>query len=147
MRKLALWLCLALMLLAVGAPLVAQNPHFNNGPVWRVIYVSVKPGMGDQYWNDLSQNFKPIYDEFKKQGWIVDYKFYTNPVTEHPDDWNVAIALEYKSWGTMDEMAEKAATIADKHYGSHQASVDAAKKRAEFSTTVRSSLAREVTLK
>jgi len=44
-------------------------------------------------------------------------------------------------------MAEKATTIAEKHYGSHQASVDAAKKRADFSTTIRNSLAREVTLK
>jgi hypothetical protein len=146
MRKFVLWLFVALTLLA-GTQLLAQNPHYNNGPVWRVIYVNVKTGMGDAYWNDLSQNFRPIYDEFKKQGWVVDYKFYTNPVTEHPDDWNVAIAIEYKNWTTIDEMAEKATTIAEKHYGSHQASVDAAKKRADFSTTIRSSLAREVTLK
>jgi hypothetical protein len=146
MRKFVLWLFAALTLLA-GTQLFAQNPHYNNGPVWRVIYVNVKTGMGDAYWNDLSQNFRPIYDEFKKQGWVVDYKFYTNPVTEHPDDWNVAIAIEYKNWATIDEMAEKATTIAEKHYGSHQASVDAAKKRADFSTTIRNSLAREVTLK
>ena len=146
MRKFVLWLFAALTLLA-GTQLFAQNPHYNNGPVWRVIYVNVKTGMGDAYWNDLSQNFRPIYDEFKKQGWVVEYKFYTNPVTERPDDWNVAIAIEYKNWATVDEMAEKATTIAEKHYGSHQASVDAAKKRADFSTTIRSSLAREVTLK
>lgn len=147
MKKFVLWLRLAVVVLAVSTPLVAQNPHYNNGPVWRVIYVNVKTGMADQYWNDLSQNFKPIYEEFKKQGWIVDYKFYTNPVAEHPDDWNVAIAIEYKSWGTLDELAEKATVITEKHYGSHEASVEAAKKRAEFSTTVKSSLAREVTLK
>jgi hypothetical protein len=109
--------------------------------------VNVKPGMGDAYWNDISQNLRPIYDDFKKQGWIVDYKFYTNPVLERPDDWNVAIAIEYKNWATIDDMAEKATTISEKHYGSHQASVDAAKKRAEYSTTIKSSLAREVTLK
>ena len=146
MRKFVLWLFVALTLVA-GTQLFAQNPHYNNGPVWRVIYVNVKTGMGDAYWNDLSQNFRPLYDEFKKQGWVVDYKFYTNPVTEHPDDWNVAIAIEYKNWATIDEMAEKATTIAEKHYGSHQASVDAAKKRADFSTTIKNSLAREVTLK
>ena len=145
MRKFVLWLFVALTLLA-GTQLFAQNPHYNNGPVWRVIYVNVKTGMGDAYWNDLSQNFRPIYDEFKKQGWVVDYKFYTNPVTEHPDDWNVAIAIECKNWTTIDEMAEKATTIAEKHYGSHHL-VDAATKRADFSTTIRSSLAREVTLK
>lgn len=147
MRKLVFCLLLTLALLAVGAPLVAQNPHYNNGPVWRVIYVNVKPGMSDQYWNDISQNFKPIYDEFKKQGWIVDYKFYTNPVIEHPEDWDVAIAIEYKNWGAIDEMSEKAASMAAKHYGSREAMVDAGKKRAEYSTTVRNSLAREVTLK
>ena len=147
MRKFVLWLCLAWTLLAVGTPLFGQNPHYNNGPVWRVTYVDVKTGMGDQYWNDLSQNFKPIYEEFKKQGGVVDYKFYTNPVTEHPDDWSVAIAIEYKNWGTLDEMAEKATAIAEKHYGSHQAMVDAAKKRADYATTLKSSLAREVTLK
>jgi hypothetical protein len=147
MRKSVLRLCLAVSLLAVATTLVAQNPHYNPGPVWRVSYVHVKTGMADQYWNDISQNFKPIYDEYKKQGWVVDYKFYTNPVLEHPDDWDIAIAIEYKNWGTLDEIAEKATVIAEKHYGSHEAMVDAAKKRAEFSTAVRSSLAREVTLK
>ncbi len=147
MRKFMLCLCLVLTLLAAATPLVAQNPHYNNGPVWRVVYVHVKTGMGDQYWNDVSQNFRPIYDEYKKQGWIVDYKFYTNPVLEHPEDWDVAIAIEYKNWATLDELGEKATTLVEKHYGSHQAMVDAAKKRAEYSTTVRSSLAREVTLK
>ena len=147
MRKFVLSLCAALTLLALGTPLMAQNPHYNNGPVWRVIYVNVKPGMGDKYWSDLGQNFKPIYDEFKKQGWVVDYKFYTNPVTEHPEDWDVAVAIEYKNWGTIDEMSEKAASITEKHYGSRNAMFEAAKKRAEYSTTVRNSLAREVTLK
>jgi len=147
MRKHVLRLCLIVMLLAVSAPLFAQNPHYNVGPVWRVSYVHIKPGMSDQYWNDVSHNFKPLYDEYKKQGWIVDYKFYTNPVAEHPDDWDIAIAIEYKNWATLDDMAEKATSIVEKHYGSHEAMVDAGKKRAELSTLVRSSLAREVTLK
>ncbi len=79
MKRPFLWLLsLALALLAFGPALVAQNPNYNNGPVCRVIYVDVKPGMGDAFWTDIRQNFKPIYEEFKKQGWIVDYKFYTN---------------------------------------------------------------------
>ncbi len=148
MKRHALWLFPVMLLLFVVAPaLVAQNPNYNNGPVWRVIYVDVKPGMGDAFWTDIKQNFKPIYDEFKKQGWIVDYKFYTNPVAQHPNDWSVAIAIEYKGWGTLDEMAEKAAAISEKHYGSRQAMMEAAKKRNEFAPTLTSSLAREVTLK
>ena len=148
MKRHALWLCsLMLLLVVLGPTLVAQNPNYNNGPVWRVIYVDIKTGQGDAFWTDLRQNFRPIYDEFKKQGWVVDYKFYTNPVLEHPDDWSAAIAIEYKNWATIDEMSEKATAIAEKHYGSRQAMMDAAKKRNEFSPTLRSTLAREVTLK
>jgi hypothetical protein len=148
MKRRALSLFSMILLLLVVVPtLVAQNPNYNNGPVWRVIYVDVKPGMGDAFWTDIRQNFKPIYDEFKKQGWIVDYKFYTNPVAQHPNDWSVAIAIEYKTWGTLDEMGEKAAAISEKHYGSRQAMMDAAKKRNEIAPTLSSSLAREVTLK
>ncbi len=62
-------------------------------------------------------------------------------------DWSVAIAVEYKSWSTQDEMAEKAAGISEKHYGSRQAMMEAAKKRNEIAPTLSSSLAREVTLK
>jgi hypothetical protein len=46
---------------------------------------------------------------------VVDYKFYTNPVTEQLEDWDVAIAVEYNNWGTIDEMSEKAASITEKH--------------------------------
>ena len=148
MKRRALWLLSMIVLLVLlGPTLVAQNPNYNNGPVWRVIYIDIKPGQGDAFWTDLRQNFRPIYDEFKKQGWVVDYKFYTNPVMEHPDDWSAAIAIEYKNWATIDEMSEKATAIAEKHYGSRQAMLDAGKKRNEFSPTLRSTLAREVVLK
>jgi len=148
MKVHTLWLfSVMLLLLLVASTLAAQNPNYTNGPVWRVIYVDVKPGMSDAFWTDIRQNFKPIYEEFKKQGWIVDYKFYTNPVAQHPNDWSVAIAIEYKTWGTLDEMAEKAAAISEKHYGSRQAMMDATKKRNEIAPTLSSSLAREVTLK
>ena len=147
MRRRALWLFSVVLLFVVAPSLLAQNPNYNNGPVWRVIYIDVKPGMGDAFWTDIKQNFKPIYDEFKKQGWVLDYKFFTNPEAQHPNDWAVAITIEYKNWGTLDEMGDKAATISEKHYGSRQAMFDAAKKRNEISPTLSTTLAREVTLK
>ena len=55
--------------------------------------------------------------------------------------------IEYKTWGTLDEMGEKAPAISEKHYGSRQAMMDAAKKRNEMAPTRSTSLAREVTLK
>jgi hypothetical protein len=68
MKRRGLWLLSVMLPLLLTVPaLIAQNPNYNNGPVWRVIYIDVKPGMGDAFWTDIRQNFKPIYDEFKKQ--------------------------------------------------------------------------------
>ncbi len=68
MKMRALWLLSVMLLLLLVVPsLVAQNPNYNNGPIWRVIYVDVKAGMGDAFWTDMRQNFKPIYDEFKSR--------------------------------------------------------------------------------
>lgn len=148
MKTRALWLVSVTLLASVLAPtLAAQNPNYHNGPVWRVTYVDIEPGNGDAFWTDIKQNFKPIYDEFKSQGWVLDYKFFTNPVATHPNDWSVAIAVEYKSWATLDEMSEKAGPIVEKHYGSRAATADAARKRHEFAPVLSSTLAREVTLK
>lgn len=146
MRKsLFLAVLAALLMSAVGAN--AQSPFYNPGPVWRVVYVHLKPGQGDAFWNDVKQNLKPIYEEQKKQGLILDYKFWTNVTTDSPNDWDVAIGLLYANYAALDQVAAKAATITVQHYGTREAALDAAKKRAEVGDLVASKLAREVTLK
>ena len=144
-KALSLILFLAALLTAHSAS--AQNPNYNPGPVWRVTYYSIKPGQGDAFWKDIRENFKPIYDELKKAGWITDYRFYTNPVADHPHDWDVALATSYPNWAAIDELDAKAATVATKHYGSREAMIEAGKKRAEIRDVIASHLAREVTLK
>lgn len=136
---------LAVLLSAV--PAHGQSPYYNVGPVWRVNYIHIKPGQADAFWNDVRQNLKPIYDEWKKQGLILDYKVYTNPVADHPNDWDVAVALLYPNWAAFDQVASKAFTIAEKHYGSREAMAEAARKRNDVAEFEASRLAREVTLK
>src|SRR4029077_19066327 len=77
-----------LVAVLLGAVLgLAQNPNYDVGPVWRVTYMHVKPGMGDVFWNDFRQHIKSVLDEQKKAGLISDYKAFTNPVTNSPNDW------------------------------------------------------------
>lgn len=92
-RTLSFMLFATALVSAVGAH--AQNPNYNVGPVWRVTYIHIKPGQADAFWNDLHQHFKPIWDEQKKQGLILDYKLYTNQVYTHPNEWDIAVALLY----------------------------------------------------
>ena len=146
MRRLPLIFAVFVCFLVV-APAFAQNPNYDVGPVWRVTYYHIKPGMADSFWKDFREHIKPIYEEAKKQGFLADYKAFTNPVTDHPDDWDVAIAVLYPNWAALDSIDTKAAPIVTKHYGTREASLEAAKKRSEFRDVVASHLAREVTPK
>ena len=130
--------------LTFAAPAFAQNPNYDSGPIWRVTYYHLKPGQGDAFWSDFRAHGKPILDEEKKQGLIADYKAFTNPVTDNPNDWDVAIATLYPNWAAMDQLDTKATPIIVKHYGSRDAAFEAARKRSEIRDVVASHLAHEV---
>jgi hypothetical protein len=133
--------------LLIASHVSAQSPFYTPGPVWRVTYVHLKAGQGDAFWNDVTKNLKPIYEEQKKQGLITDYKFWTNPVADGPNDWDVAVGILYANFAALDQIAAKAANISIQHYGTREATLEAAKKRSEIGEVVASKLAREATLK
>jgi hypothetical protein len=144
-RALSTLLLVATLLMASAS--LAQSPNYDVGPVWRVTYYSIKPGEGDAFWKDFREHIKPVYDEFKKAGFIVEYKAFVNPVVDHPHDWDVAIGLLYPNYAALDQLDSKGASVAVKHYGSREAALEAAKKRADLREVVASHLAREVTIK
>jgi len=67
------------------------------GPVWRVVYYRVLPGKVNENWMDVRKNIRPIYEEAKKQGIILDYKLYQNMTQSSQEDWHYAIATAYKN--------------------------------------------------
>jgi hypothetical protein len=143
MRKVLLAVIFAITLLAT-TPAFAQSPNFDPGPVWRVTYYHLKPGQADAFWKDFREHTKPIFEEFKKAGWISDYKTFTNPVTDHPGDWDVAISISYPNYAALDQLAAKAATVVNKHFGSREAALESGKKLNDIREVVASHLAREV---
>ena len=143
MRK-ALLTTIFVAALLTAFPALAQSPNVDPGPVWRVTYYHIKSGQGDAFWKNFRENTKPIFEEFKKAGLISDYKTFTNPVSDHPGDWNVAISISYPNYAALDQLAAKGATIAIKHYGTRDAMLAAGKKQDEVSEVIASHLAREV---
>jgi hypothetical protein len=146
MRK-VLWSMLFVVTLLTALPAYAQSPNYDVGPVWRVVYYHIKPGQGEAFWKDIRENLKPVYADFKKEGFIVDYKMWLNDTTDHPGDWDVALGILYPNYAAMDTIDAKAATIAAKHYGSRDAMIEAGKKRNDIREVVANKLAREVTPK
>ena len=143
MRK-VLWVTLFAVTLLTALPALAQNPNYDVGPVWRVIYYHIKPGQAEAFWKDFRENTKPVYESLKKEGLLSDYKVWVNPVSDHPDDWDVAVGLMFANYASLDQFDAKAATIAAKHYGSRDAMIAAGNKRNELREVVASRLAREV---
>src|SRR6266480_5455033 len=76
---------LACLLLFVTA--AAAQEHYTEGPVWRVTLVRVKPAQMDAYLTSLRQATKPLLEEEKRTGAIVDYKIFLKETNSGPQDW------------------------------------------------------------
>ncbi len=137
---------LLVCLLGFAAQALAQD-HYTEGPVWRVNYLTTKPGKFNDSLKDIREHFSKFWAEAKAQGVILDYKVFLNSTSTGPTDWNIATAVLYKSYGALDGLTEKMNQITLKHYGSAEARTAAGAKRADLWTLVSSSLAREIMMK
>jgi hypothetical protein len=143
MRKAACCVLFAVALFSAIAGF-AQNPNYDYGPIWRVVYYQIKPGQGEPFWKDFRENLKPSYEMLKKEGIITEYKVWTNVTADSSHDWDVALGLLFPNWAALDQADAKAATIIAKHYGSREAMLEAGKKRNDIREVIASKLAREV---
>jgi len=138
---------LLLGLLAVFALQAIAQEHYTEGPVWRVTLIKVKPAQDDAYLTSLRQNTKPLLDEQKKQGLIMDYKVFLKETSSGSQDWDIAVAVQYKNHAAMDGLTAKEEAIRDKVMGGKQKSQQVAQQRVEIREIVGSELLQEGTLK
>jgi hypothetical protein len=138
------WALASLFLFATAA--VAQE-HYSEGPVWRVTLVKVKPNQLDAYLTSLRQNSKPLLEEEKRTGVIVDYKVFLKETTNNPQDWDLALAVEYKNHAALDGLTAKGEAVRDKIMGGKQQAQQLAEKRQEIREVVSSEMLQEIMLK
>jgi hypothetical protein len=137
---------LAAFLLLLTPAVLAQE-HYTEGPVWRVSLVRVKPTQMDAYLSSLQKSSKPLLDEEKRQGTIMDYKLFLKETKNSPEDWDVCLAIEYKNHAAMDGLAAKGEMVRDKILGGKQPAQELTEKRAEIRELVSSELLQEIMLK
>jgi len=136
-----------MMLLVVMAPAMFAQEHYTEGPVWRIQLIRVKPTKMDAYLASLRQSTKPFIDEQKKQGMITDYKIFLKQTKNSPEDWDICVAIQYKSWAALDGAAAKNEAIRDKTLGGKSQAQDLTDKRAEIREIISSELLQEIVLK
>jgi len=137
---------LAVMLLCFAPALFAQE-HYNEGPVWRVQLIRVKPNHMDEYLTSLRQSTKPLLEEEKRSGMILDYKVFFKDTMHTPDDWNICVAVAYKNYAAMDGLGAKGEALRDKLLGGKQGAQQLGEKRQEIREIISSELMQEVFLK
>ncbi len=135
------------MLLVVMVPAMFAQEHYTEGPVWRIQLIRVKPTKMDAYLTSLRQSTKPFIDEQKKQGLITDYKIFLKQTKNSPEDWDICVATQYKSWAALDGAAAKNEAIRDKTLGGKSQAQDLNDKRAEIREIISSELLQEIVLK
>ncbi|HEU4747245.1 MAG TPA: hypothetical protein VFS56_02000 [Gemmatimonadaceae bacterium] len=130
------------------SPAFAQpgSPNTTPGTVSRVVLLDIKPGRANAFWADMRQNWKPLWDEQKRQGLLVDYSVATKTTTEGADDWDVLVTLTYANWAAFDTFGSRAAPITLRHYGSAARRDSATMARIENATTAGNFLVRDQTL-
>jgi hypothetical protein len=137
---------LAVFLLLLTPALLAQE-HYTEGPVWRVQLIRVKPTQLDAYLSSLRQSTKPLIEEQKKSGVVMDYKIFLKETKNTPEDWDICVAIEYKNFAAMDGLAAKGEAARDKILGGKQAAQQLGEKRAEIREIISSELMQEIFLK
>ena len=137
---------LAVFLLLLTPALLAQE-HYTEGPVWRVQLIRVKPTQLDAYLSSLRQSTKPLIEEEKRQGVIMDYKVFLKETKNSPEDWDICVAIQYKNHAAMDGLAAKGEAARDKILGGKQAAQQLGEKRAEIREIISSELLQEIFLK
>ncbi len=137
---------LAIALIILVPVMVAQE-HYTEWPIWRVQLIRVKPNQMDGYLTSLRQSTKPLIEEEKRQGVIVDYKIFLKETKANPEDLDIAVAIEYKNHAAMDGLAAKGEAARDKILGGKQAAQQLGEKRSEIREIVSSDLMQEIFLK
>lgn len=136
-----------LFFLTLVATTVFAQENYTEGPIWRVQLIRVKPGHMDEYLTSLRQSTKPLIEEEKRQGMIVDYKVFFKESKHDPQDWDICLAVQYKNYAAMDGLSAKGEAARDKILGGKQAAQQLNDKRAEMREVISSELMEEIFLK
>jgi hypothetical protein len=108
--------------------------------------IKTKAGLDDDYFRQISQTVKPVYDEEKKQKIVLDYKILNGDGTS-PHDFNIVIMVQYPNMAALDGLRDKMDPIIEKVMGSEEQRRATAVKRLDIREILGTKTMREITLK
>lgn len=149
MKRLAL-LTITLFLFTIAAQAQTQDRATTEGPVWRISEYRVKPGKGADFMKYLREHSVPQLAEWKRQGLILDYKFFFNNATGGPQEVQYVQAILHRNYAeAMDPdeaRGKKFQEISLKHFGSAENRTKVQEQLSTLRELVRGYMLREITI-
>ena len=139
-------LCSTVVLMLVAQVALAQDKPYKEGPIWSVTFVKVKPGMFDIYLRDLAANRKPLMEQAKKDGLILQERMLAGQ-SNGRDDFDLMLMVEYKNWAAFDGLDDKFRALATKLVGSDDKQTQMMIKRTEVREILGSRNMQEISYK
>ncbi len=146
MKKIILFCIVSVVLLISTASIKAQSKSYTVGSVWNISLIKTKAPYFNDYMNNLSNGWKKVMDEAKKQGLILSYMVLTqNPSNQ--DDWDLALMVEYKNMAALDGLNEKMEKIENSVFSDQTRMKDEAVMRNDLREYVGNNFTRQLIFK
>jgi hypothetical protein len=123
-----------------------SSAPYTEGAVWTLTFVKTKAGLSDEYFRQISQTVKPVYEAARSQKIILDYKILSGDAFGM-NDADIIIMVEYPNMAALDGLREKMEPIMTKAMGSDDQRKDTAVKRLDIREILGTKMMRELTLK
>jgi L-rhamnose mutarotase len=146
MKKFILLLSAAILTTSTSLTFAQEDHVYTEGPVLVVNFVRTEPGMFEEYMRYLDKTYKPLLDEAKKSGIIVDWAIY-QARTRDTRDADLVFTITYKNMAAFDNLQARMDPLAKKAFGSLPKAAAAAVDREKLRKDVGSQLVRQLILK
>jgi len=146
MKKSILFLCAAMLAIATSVTRAQEDHAYTQGPVTIVSFVRTEPGMFDEYLRYLSNTYKKLMEESKKQGIVSDYAIY-QATPRGPQDADVILTVTYKNMAALDSVQARTDPIVKEIFGSLPKAASASADREKLRKQLGSQIVRQLILK
>lgn len=137
----------AIAMLASTFALAQEARVYQEGAVIQVTSVDVKDGQWENYMLYLSKSYKPVMEEYKKAGVILDYAVYSVQPRQ-PGDPNLYLTTVYPNMASFDGLDDRTEPLARKVSGQDRMQGEQAfADRASMREILGSELVREIKFK
>jgi hypothetical protein len=146
MKRFTLLLSAAILSTSTSLTVAQEDHAYTEGPVLTVNFVRTQPGMFDEYMRYLDKTYKPLLDEAKKEGIVVDWAVYEARPRD-PQDADLIFTITYKNMAAFDNLQARMDPLAKKAFGSLPKAAAAGAAREKLRKDLGSQLVRQLILK